>query len=238
MSTTLTDRQKKLRKRILEISFKSRYSHLGSCLSAVDAIDVIHQIKKPEEHFILSNGHAGIALYTVLESHGLITPEDTDGFNIHPDRDPQKNIHVSTGSLGQGLPIALGFALANKNQRTFCMLSDGECAEGSVWESIRIASEQNINNLKLVLNANGWGAYDAIDLDALLRRLTSFGVEVTEVDGHNLKHLYNSLQIKTQKPQLIFARTTVEHFPFLKGLDAHYYTMSDADYESALDLLK
>lgn len=238
MSANLTDRQKKLRQRILEISFNLRYSHLGSCLSAVDAIDAIYQIKTPTEHFVLSNGHAGIALYSVLELHGLITPKDTQKFNIHPDRNPRKNIHVSTGSLGQGLPIALGLALANKDRRVFCMLSDGECAEGSVWESIRIASDQNVNNLKLILNANGWGAYDAIDLNALFHRLAAFGIEIVEVDGHNSKHLQNHLKINTKKPQLVFAKTTVEHFPFLKGLDAHYYTMSDTDYKSALDLLK
>src|SRR6266498_2327336 len=126
--------QKKLRKRILEISHDLHFSHLGSCLSAVDLIDAIYSIKKSKDKFILSNGHAAVAWYVVLEKYGYIKDKQFyKKLHIHPDRNPKVDIHVSTGSLGQGLPIALGMALSDRKTTIYCMLSDGECAEGSIW---------------------------------------------------------------------------------------------------------
>src|SRR5476651_512521 len=98
----LSKDQKKLRKRILEISFKSHHSHLGSCLSAVDLIDAVYKIKKPSEKFVLSNGHAGIAWYAVLEKYGYLKNSEIKKLHIHPDRNSKYDIPVSTGSLGQG----------------------------------------------------------------------------------------------------------------------------------------
>ena len=99
----LLPEQKRLRKRILEISNASQFSHLGSCLTAIDVIDALYQVKNSDEKFILSNGHAAIAWYVVLEKHGFITdPQMINTLHIHPDRNPALDIHVSTGSLGQG----------------------------------------------------------------------------------------------------------------------------------------
>ena len=93
----------------------------------------------------------------------------------------QGNIHadsswcdVSTGSLGHGLGIAVGMALADRNKNTYCLISDGETAEGSIWESLRIAQEQNLTNLKVYCNANGWASYQSVDLDLLEKRLKDF----------------------------------------------------------------
>src|SRR6185369_8330334 len=108
----LTKEQKRLRKRIIELSHSSRLSHIGSCLSVIDLIDEIYSSKKPNEKFILSNGHAGIAWYVILEKYGFLPEKKIKNLNIHPDRNLKHDIHVSTGSLGQGLPIALGMALA------------------------------------------------------------------------------------------------------------------------------
>src|SRR3990167_2725344 len=168
----LNSEQKKLRIRILELSNESHLSHLGSCLSAVDLIDAIYKIKKKDEKFILSNGHAGIALYSVLEKYGYFkNPNDIKKLNIHPDMNIKHGIYVSTGSLGQGLPIALGMALADRKKNIYCMLSDGECAEGSIWEALRVANENKLYNLKIIINANGWGAYDKINLVSLIKRI-------------------------------------------------------------------
>lgn len=235
---TLTPRQKLLRKRILEISFSQGLSHLGSCLSSIDIIDSIYQIKKPTEPFILSNGHAGIALYVVLESLGLLTESEIKNLNIHPDRDPSKGIDVSTGSLGQGLPIALGMALADKSSNVYCLISDGEIAEGSIWEALRLASALKLTNLKLILNANGWGAYDQIDTTPLSKRFESFGWVVEHVSGHQVTSILDSINHPSTTPKLILAETNVEQFPFLKGQDAHYYKMTEADFKLALASLE
>ena len=238
---TLTKIQKQLRRRILEISFKRKYSHLGSVLTSIDLIYSIYKIKKPEEKFILSNGHAALALYVVLESIGQIkNPKLTEKLRVHPDRNLKLGIHVSSGSLGHGLPIAVGIALAERKDNVYCMISDGECAEGSIWEALRIASEQKVHNLHLILNANGWGAYSPIAISPLVRRFKAFGYTVLKIDGHNLNQINNALKSaqKTDKPVLILAKTIVEQFPFLKGQDAHYFVMGEEDYNLALKILR
>src|SRR4051812_33407854 len=115
-------KNKDLKKRIIEISYKHKLSHLGSCLTAVDIIDEIFQVKKPNEKFVLSSGHAGLALYVVLEKYekkdfdGNLIPLDAEEIfehhGTHPDRCKACHLDCSTGSLGQGLPIAVGMALA------------------------------------------------------------------------------------------------------------------------------
>lgn len=236
----LSKKQKNLRKRILELSYNSRLSHLGSCLSAVDLIDAVYKTKKPGEKFVLSNGHAGIAWYAVLEKYGYIKdPKITTSFHLHPDRNIECDIQVSTGSLGQGIPIALGMALADRRKNVYCMLSDGECAEGSVWETFRVAYEMKAHNLKIIINANGWSAYDRVDLSYLVRRIKGFGFKIQETDGHDSKGILSVLKEKNpKKPTLLFAYTNVEQFPFLKGQDAHYYVMKQEDYDLAIQLLK
>lgn len=235
----LSKEQKALRRRILEVSHKASYSHLGSCLSSIDLIEAVYQHKKREEIFVLSNGHAGIAWYVVLEKYGLIKKGVLETLHIHPDRNPKFNIHVSTGSLGQGFAIALGLALADRKKNVYCVISDGECAEGSVWESFRIASEAKLTNLKVLVNVNGWGAYGSIDTQNLFKRLKAFGGHIVKTDGHDLKSLSKSLKIKAKdKPLVIFAETTVEQLPFLEGLHAHYYVMKEENFKEACLLLE
>ncbi len=235
----LLPEQKQLRKRILEISHTSRFSHLGSCFTAVDVIAALYQIKKPDEKFILSNGHAAIAWYAVLEKHGFITdPEIIKTFHIHPDRNPAYDIHVSTGSLGQGLPIALGMALADRKKIVYCMLSDGECTEGSIWEALSVAKHEHVSNLKIIVNANGWSAYNSVNLSYLKKKMKAFGFTVHTINGHAIEDIKKLLkQTRKDGLHLIFARTTVEQFSFLKGQDAHYYIMSQNDYDQAIKLL-
>ena len=238
-SKGFTEDQKRLRRRILEICLKRSFSHLGSCLSSVDIIEAVYNVKKNNEKFVLSNGHAGIALYVVLEKNGLIKPADVERLNVHPDRNPKLGIDVSTGSLGQGLPIAVGLALADKKKNIFCLISDGECMEGSIWEALRIAYERKLSNLKIVVNANGWGAYRSISLVNLARMFRGFGYKPIIIDGHNLGEIKRCLEVKEkEKPALLFARSEVNQFPFLKGLDAHYFLLNQNDYETALRLLK
>jgi transketolase len=235
----LTKGQKDIRRRIVEISYALNFSHLGSCLSAVDIIEAIYKIKKKNERFVLSNGHAGVALYAVLQKYCFVSTSAIRKMHVHPDRNSRFHIDVSTGSLGQGLPIALGMALANRKKNVYCLLSDGECAEGSIWESLQVGIEQRMNNLKIVINANGWAAYSSVSASLLIKSIRGFGYKVIKTDGHSPAKLMEALKIKTSRqPLLIMAKTTVEQFPFLKGQDAHYYVMKKNDYDSAINILK
>ena len=233
----LNSEQKALRLRIIDMSFQRNLSHIGSCLSAVDIIDAIYKVKKRNEKFVLSNGHAGIALYAILEKNKILSPSITKKLNIHPDRNKKIGIDVSTGSLGHGLPIALGMALANRNKNVYCTISDGECTEGSIWESLRIASDKKVSNLKIILNANGWGAYDSISLDKLYRLIRAYNCEFINLNGHNIKKIVSALSKKSKKPLFIFAKTKSDQFPFLKDQDAHYYVMNSNDYKLAKKML-
>ena len=150
-----------LERRILDLSYKHRLSHIGSCLTAVGIIDEIYSRKKPEEKFVLSCGHAGLALYVVLEKYFNIDAEQLFlKHGVHPNRD--EYIDCSTGSLGQGLPIALGMAMADRTKNVYCLISDGECAEGSVYEALNVKEKYNVDNLIIYTNHNGYGAYDKI----------------------------------------------------------------------------
>ena len=234
----LTKEQKSIRRRLIEIAYENHLSHLGPCLSAIDIICALYAIKSAGERFVLSSGHAALALYMVLENHDLLSMPSMNNICVHPDRNSGKCIDVSTGSLGQGLPIALGMALADRTKNVYCVISDGECAEGSIWESLRAGLEQNINNLKIVINANGWGAYMPISLPLLLNRIKGFGYKAKIVDGHNIKGLKRSLMTRIKdRPLIIFAKTSVEQLPFLKGQDAHYYTMTSEDFALAKEIL-
>jgi transketolase len=229
--------QKQLRRRLLELIYTQNLSHLGSCLSAIDIVDAVYTVKRPEEKFILSNGHAGLALYTVLEKFGLLKKDACRALHLHPDRSAENNIDLSTGSLGQGLPIALGMALADRSRNVYCLISDGESAEGSIWEALRIGAELKVGNLRVIVNANGWAAYMPVDIEALHKRIASFGYEVIAVDGHSSSELVAALQKSPKRPQAILAKTDVEQFSFLKGLDAHYHVMSAEEYAQAKEVL-
>ncbi len=199
----------KLKKRILEIAYKYKLSHLGSYLSSVDIIESIYKKKDKDDIFILSSGHAALALYVVLEKYENRNAIDLfNRYGGHPVRSEEDGIYCSTGSLGTGLTIAVGRAIANPSKNFFVLISDGETAEGSVWESLRFIGENYLNNIEVHVNINGYGAYDVIDKDYLSFRLKSF------------------------LPNIILHETTVNQTKFLKGLNAHYYVMNKKDFES------
>jgi transketolase len=163
--------------RILEISYKHNLSHIGSCLTMYPILEEIYNKKNENDIVILSAGHAGLSQYVEIEkqSNGLINAEYLlENMGIHPMRDPKNGIHVSSGSLGSGILVAVGLALSDKNRNVYCILSDGECAEGSVWEALAFCQKTNLSNLIVHVNINGFSAYDAIDRVYLEHRLKSF----------------------------------------------------------------
>tara|TARA_Y200000002_G_scaffold218589_1_gene180329 strand:+ start:207 stop:824 length:618 start_codon:yes stop_codon:yes gene_type:complete len=204
---------KDLYKRLLDICYERQLHHLGSYFSALQIIDQIYSEMDKDDIFILSNGHAVVALYVILEKYyGLDAVELHEKYGDHPKRNELDKLHCSTGSLGMGVTVAVGRALANPDRDVYCLLSDGECAEGSVWEALRFAYENKVTNLKLYVNANGWSAYDTVDLDYLENRIKAF------------------------HPDVNYVRTTVEHFG-LKGLHAHYTNFNEEQYKEALSSL-
>lgn len=158
------------KERILDISKRLGLSHIGSSLTALPIIEDIYRLKKPEEKFILSAGHSHLAHLIVMnpdEAESLIRQ-----YGIHCT--VEAGCDASTGSLGHGLGIAVGMALSDRKKEVFCLISDGECAEGSIWEALRVAWEQGLWNLQVYVNANGWASYQAVDRDLLFKRLTIF----------------------------------------------------------------
>lgn len=199
----------KLKKRILDIAYENKLSHLGSYLSAVDIIDKIYSKKHKDDIFILSSGHAALALYVVIEKYeGKDAEKLFKLYGGHPHRAEKDGIYCSTGSLGTGITIAVGRAIANSKRKVHVLISDGECAEGSVWESLRFIKEHSVDNIEIHVNINGYAAYDKVDSEYLTNRLKSF------------------------LPNINLHFTTVNQLPFLKGLNAHYHIMSEKDYKS------
>jgi len=167
--------QKTMRERVLEISKQEGLSHVGSNLGMTQVLQEVYTKKRPGDLVILDAGHSHLA--------HLIAEEKFNGKEIHL---PLHDIHcneedgcvVATGSLGLGITIALGMAMADRNRDVYCVISDGGAAEGSVWEALRVKTEQGINNLKVFVNANGFGAMGKIDTDWLEHRLHAFDPSV------------------------------------------------------------
>lgn len=161
--------------RLLELSVKYNLGHIGSCITTIPILYDIYSKKLDGDSVVLSSGHSGLALYIVLEHFfGLDAETLFHKHGIHPCRDIEHNIDVSTGSLGLGITVAVGIAAGNKTNKVYCVISDGECAEGSVWESLRFIDDYELDNIEIHCNANGWSAYQEVNQDKLEKRLKSF----------------------------------------------------------------
>lgn len=159
-------------------------SHLSSAFSVLPTIHRIYSQIKSNDRVVLSNGHAAAALFVALEYFYKVDSDKLfSEMGDHPKRDVESGIWCSTGSLGMGLSVSVGMALSLPESNIYCIISDGECAEGVVWESLSFAYKQNLNNLKIYVVANGWSAYDNIDLVYLELRLRSFFPNVTIVNS-------------------------------------------------------
>jgi transketolase len=182
-----------LHEKIIELSKKHKLSHLGSNLTAVNIIAEIYGKKRENEPFILSCGHCGLALYVVLEKYYGIDAEKLFlKHGIHPDRDEENKIYCSTGSLGMGIGIATGMALADRTKNVYCLISDGEAFEGSVYEAANVIRKYDIKNLKVYLNFNRLSAYDTIEgwmLSNILRIFPVIEVRQTSVEDYGLNGL-------------------------------------------------
>ena len=216
---------KKIRINLLKLTHHAKSSHLGSALSIVEILTILYnQIlnKKNGDKFLLSKGHACLALYCVLFEKKIINK------NILFSYGKNKSIlmnHVShhvpgvifsTGSLGHGLPVSVGLALSSKIKKkistTYVLLSDGELNEGTTWEALMFASHHNLNNLCVIIDYNKIQSLDTVSntlaLEPLKKKFQSFGCKVFNINGHNYKHLNKALSFKqNKKPKVIIANT-------------------------------
>lgn len=160
--------------RLLDQSYKYKSHHLGSAFSSLPIILDIYAEKGPSDKFILSNGHAAAALYIALERE---KNQDSsmlfEKMGDHPHRNDEWGIDCSTGSLGMGIAVATGMALADQENKVYCLVSDGECAEGVFWESIRFAKYAQILNLNIYVNINGWAGYGKVNKEELAKEINS-----------------------------------------------------------------
>jgi transketolase len=248
----------RIRLRVLEQSHRAGVGHIGSALSIADILAVLFGgVLRGEgddrERFVLSKGHAVLALYAALFETGKIDEATLDTFcadgsalGAHPEHSVD-GIDFSTGSLGQGLSIATGAALAARLQRsdrrTFALLSDAELNEGSVWEAAMFAAHQRLGSLIAIVDVNRQQALgytrDVIDLEPLDERWRAFGWAVHEVDGHDLNALretINSLKTGTSRPNLVLARTTFgSGVSFMESqISWHYWPLNDEQFATAI----
>jgi transketolase len=208
----------KLVKTILTLAHKKKEGHIGSSLSILDILYVLYDkfIKNTDNKFILSKGHASLGLYVVLDYFNLLKCDINSfcDFNSELGGHPcnkTESVETSTGSLGHGLPIAVGMAMGykiqSKDSKVFVLIGDGEANEGSIWESALLASHHKLNNLYCILDHNKSGDR-AVKIDNVKQKFKSFNWECLEVDGHNQEELIVALSHKSQeKPIFILANT-------------------------------
>ena len=251
-----------IRKIILEQSKRANVGHIGSALSIADIISALYgsvlripDIHGPErDRFILSKGHASLALYAALHLRGWMDEVtlstycgDDSLLGVHPEH-TLEGVDFSTGSLGHGLSYgagsALGAILQGSPRKVYVLVSDAECNEGALWEAVMFAAHHRLSNLIVIVDKNNQQALgytsEVLSLDPLVPRWQAFDWDVQEADGHDVESLVVKLKDLTTdsgRPHVIIANTT-----FGKGVSYmesqikwHYMPMSDEEYEQAMN---
>ena len=261
----LIETSKNVRKQILKMVTISNSSHVGSALSTVEIIvtlysrilniDACNPKNDNRDRFILSKGHASAALYAILSERGFIPKEMLDKYYIdggilpgHLDRNVDLGIEVSSGSLGHGLSMGVGMAIAakhdNLNYKTYVLMSDGECDEGSVWEGAMLAAQLKLENLIAIIDYNKIQSFgrveDVINLEPFRDKWVSFGWGVKEINGHNHEELldaFASLPLETGKPSVIIAHTIKgKGVSFMEDkIEWHYKSPTQDQYRIAIE---
>ena len=225
-----------LRQRLVTTSASAKIPHLGSCLSCVELLVALYWQElridpaKPEDldrdRFLLSKGHGAPILFQVLAERGFFPLKRLEDFgkagSVFHEHPPKPGyipgIEAATGSLGHGLPMAQGMALAARIQqrptRCYALLSDGECNEGSIWEAALLAASQKVHTLTAIIDFNKWQAtgrsLEVMALDPLAAKWEAFGWHAQEIDGHDFEAIAAALaaaRAETERPSVIVAHT-------------------------------
>lgn len=253
-----------IRRIVIDQSKRANVGHIGSALSIADILAALYggvldlpADRSRRDRLVLSKGHAALALYAALELTGHLRAGSTgtycaDGtlLGVHPERDLD-GVDFCTGSLGHGLPIAVGAALAARmeksTRRVFVVMSDAELNEGSVWEAAMFAAHHGLSNLVVVLDLNGQQAMgytrEVLDLSAPARRWHAFEWDVHEVDGHDVSALGATIEnmgFDAGPPHIVIAHTTFgKGVSFMQNvIDWHYLPMTDEQHTQALSELQ
>lgn len=245
----------RIRKRCLGIASRAMSCHVGSWLSQTDLLVVLYSCflnisiknhkKDDRDRFILSKGHAGLGYYGVLAEHGLIPwsqvekyGEDGTVLAAHPVLGSAPGIEATTGSLGHGLPMALGMAISAKRNgwksKYVVLISDGECDEGSNWEAILLAGHLKLDNLIVIVDYNKIQSFgttkEILDLEPFADKWIACRWSAAEVDGHDypeIKKALDSIPFKKGSPSVIIAHTVKgKGVPSMENtLESHYYSI-------------
>jgi transketolase len=249
-----------LRRTIIDESKRAKVGHIGSSLSIADLIAAVFhdriRLDGPDrDRFVLSKGHAALALYAALNELGRL-PEgaistycgEGSELGVHPEIGLD-GIDFASGSLGMGLSMATGAALAAKRQgsdrHVYCVMSDAELNEGSVWEAIMFAGHHKLDNLSLLIDLNGQQALDftadVIDLGDVAAKLQAFGWAAADVAGHDADALDAALDADTGgRPRALVGQTTFGYgISYMESeIKWHYLPLDDANYDAAIEELK
>ncbi len=240
------------RRRLVDMHYRAKAGHIGGNLSCLDAMMLIHhEYLGPDDRFILSKGHSAGALYVTLWSLGRLTDSDLNRFHQddtllagHPPARGIPEVRFATGSLGHGLSLAAGLALAAKlqgaNRRVFCLTSDGEWQEGSTLEAAIFSAHHGFDNLTILVDHNGlqgFGSTDAVaSMNPLHERLSGFGLEIRNCDGHDLGSMRAALAPGRNRPVIVMLST-------IKGrgvpevadtVESHYLPLTPEQYAGAM----
>ena len=246
-----------IRKVALQMIYEASSGHPGGSFSIADILAVLYNnydLKSgQQDKLILSKGHAAPALYAALHLLDIIDKNELSSFRQidsrlqgHPDKVRLANVVATTGSLGQGLSIGIGHAIAhqlrNKENRVFCITGDGEMQEGQVWEAIMLAPKLHLSNLCLIVDANGAQndglVQDILPLDfgsPLAKKISSFGWDVKIVDGHDAEALECAFSEKSSNPLCIIANTIKgKGVSFMESFEWHAKAPNEEQYQKAL----
>lgn len=241
------------RKKILTMIWKAHTSHTASNFSVIDIATVLYANLQPNDLVVWSKGWSAATIYYFLYKQGVLTLEDLDKFPNPPflglAETTVPGILVNGGSVGHGLPIAVGMAYAKKLKgetgKVYCILSDGELNEGSVWEAAMLAAHLKLDNLVAIIDKNGWQAMgkteDVNDLDAW-GVFTGFNWSASSIDGHDYYQIENTLfnPVKFNVPKVVIANTVKgKGVSFMENhLLFHYKHVEDEEYQKAMEELK
>ncbi|MDR3259590.1 MAG: transketolase [Fusobacteriaceae bacterium] len=256
----------RIRRHAIEMTHLSHGSHIGSILSIADMVAVLYNDimriypndpkNDKRDRFILSKGHAGAAIYAALAEKGFFEIDElkthySDGSRLsgHVSHKNVPGVELSTGSLGQGVCVAAGMAMAakkdKKTHRIFAITGDGECDEGSVWEMALFSNHYKLSNLTIIVDHNKMQSLDTCEntlkLLDLATKWKAFGWNVKEVDGHNHKELYSVLKINdSEKPMCVIAHTIKgKGISFMENqILWHYRDPQGEYYTNAVDELE
>lgn len=248
-----------IRQLVLDLSYKAHVGHIGSNLCVADILAALYggamHLPGPadpdRDRFVLSKGHAALALYAALHLRGWLSADELATFckdgtalGVHPEP-VVEGIDFATGSLGHGLSLGVGASLAARMQgserRAFVLMSDAECNEGSCWEAAMFAAHHQLGNLIAIIDDNGQQALGAtktvLDLQPLARRWDTFGWDTHEVDGHDQNAITSAIAElpRDSGPQLIIAKTIFgKGVSYMEGqLKWHYWPMNETEYSQA-----